>query len=138
LLRVAVIRAAVVAVALVAGAWLVWSLHSLDLEADGERVLERARRGPVAPAEVERARDALRDARRLSADQGPLVTEGLILVAAGRSGEAAAIARRVIANEPENVRAWHLAYASASDRTRAGRALRRVRELNPWLGDSLR
>jgi hypothetical protein len=133
------VRGTLVAIALVVGAWLVQGVHALDLEAQWESTVQQAARGELTTAELERTRDALRGARRFSADQGPLINEGLLLHAVGRVPEARTIARRVVEKEPENFQAWFLMYLSTQeDRRRRDQAQRRLRELNPWAADVLR
>jgi hypothetical protein len=136
--RSSLIRSGLVVAALLAGAWLVFSYHAVMLQEEGEAVLDRAGRVPVQPAEVERAQDAFRGARWLSADQEPLVDEGLLMATAGRTAEAGDLAELATQREPENSRAWFLALASAPDREHAERARRRLRELNPWWASLLR
>jgi hypothetical protein len=129
-----VIRCALVAVALVGGAWLVLGVRSLDLEADATDVLAKAQRGRISTEEVRSGQDLLRRARFLNADEGPRLSEGLLLGQARRLGEWVAITERVVADEPENYDGWHymyLASIAASDRRRADQALRRIRVLNP-------
>jgi hypothetical protein len=141
----ALIRCALVATALVAGAWLVLGVRAFELESDGREVLRQAQSGPITPDEVSRGQDLLRRARRFSADKGPLVNESLLLATAGRSGEAASIAERVLSDEPDNLEGWIVLYLASRDmreapgeRERAARALRMVRALNPWAADALR
>jgi tetratricopeptide (TPR) repeat protein len=130
--RSTLVRGALVATALLAGVWLALGYHAIGLREEGEEVLERVGRAPLQPEQVERARDAFRGARRLSVDQDPVVDEGLLLVAAGRSREAANLARRATEAEPENSRAWFLALAAAANPGRAEEARRRLSDLNPW------
>jgi tetratricopeptide (TPR) repeat protein len=115
-----------------AGVWLALGYRAVALREEGEAALERAARAPLQPDEVERARDAFRAARRLNVDREPVIDEGLLLVATGRSEEAADLAERATEAEPENSRAWFLAFAAAQDPTRAEEARRRLSDLNPW------
>ncbi|MEA2378880.1 MAG: hypothetical protein QOI45_2449 [Thermoleophilaceae bacterium] len=132
------IRGGLLLLAVLAGAWLVVSFQNARLETDAEAVALHAQRVRVSPAEVQRARAGLKDARRLSADQAPRLTEGGLLLATGHRAQAAAIARQVAATEPDNVEARFLAFASARDRAEALRAKREVTRLNPWAGEQLR
>lgn len=141
----AVARAALVAIALVVGAWLVLGIRAVELESEGRVVLRQAQSGPITPGEVSRGRELLRRARRFSADKGPMVNESLLLATAGRGEEAAALAERVLADEPENLEGWIVLYLALRDSTqtphgqvRAARALRMVRALNPWAERALR
>ena len=125
------------AAALVAGAWLVLGLHVIALEEEGEKAIESARRQPLDRAEIQRARDALESAQSLTADPAPELIEGRLSAATGRRDEAVAFAIRVIAQEPENVDAWYLAHISSEDPRGLALTRRRVRQLNPLLGDQL-
>jgi hypothetical protein len=132
------LRCTLIAVALVAGAWLAVGLRVVTLEEKGEKAVESARRKPLDRAEIERARNALESAQSLTADPAPELIEGRLSVASGRRGEAVAFAIRVIAEEPENVDAWYLAHVSSEDPKGLALTRRRVRELNPLLGDQLK
>jgi hypothetical protein len=129
---------ALVVVALVAAAWLLLSIRSLDSLEEGEAVLDRARRGPVSQAELRGARRAYADARRFAADGDALLGEASLLARAGRTAEADELVRRLLASEPENDQAWFLALLTARDPARAREARRRLTELNPWVGETLR
>jgi hypothetical protein len=126
-----------VAVAIVAGAWLAVGLHVIALEEEGEKAIESARRHPLDRAEIQRARDALESAQSLTADPAPELIEGRLSAATGMKDEAVAFAIRVIAEEPENVDAWYLAHLWTEDPSGLALSRRRVRELNPRLGDQL-
>ena len=112
------LRCTLIAVALVAGAWLAVGLRVVTLEEKGEKAVESA--------------------QSLTADPAPELIEGRLSVASGRRGEAVAFAIRVIAEEPENVDAWYLAHVSSEDPKGLALTRRRVRELNPLLGDQLK
>jgi hypothetical protein len=131
------VRGAVVLLAVVVAAWLAVSFRNARLEADGQAVATRAQQEPIPASEVEQARDDLRSAGRLSPDQAPRVVEGGLLLASGHRGEAAALARQAVADEPDNVDAWFLAFASARDRAEAIRAKGQILRLNPWAGELL-
>jgi hypothetical protein len=131
------IRAALLVVALCVGAWLANGFRALDLEADGLAATQRAQQDRLGAAERSEAREAFRDARRFSADQGPLLGEGFLLSATGRREAAYRAARRVTRAEPENAQAWFLARLTAPDRRRADEAGSRLEELNP-LVDAVR
>jgi Flp pilus assembly protein TadD len=106
-----------VAVALLALAWLALGIRALDLESEGTA-------------------SALRDARLLSVDKEPLVNEGLALYKAGRRDEGLAVTRRVVAEEPDNLQGWlalSYLYTASDDSRRATRALRQARALNPFI-----
>lgn len=131
------LRFTLVAVALVAGAWLAVGLRVVALEEQGEKAIESARRQPLDRAEIQRARDALESAQSLTADAAPELIEGRLSAATGMRDEAVAFAIRVIAEEPENVDAWYLAHLWTEDPSGLALTRRRVRELNPLLGDQL-
>ena len=137
-------RAVLLVIVAVVGAWLSLGLRATFRERNGEGVLARAQlaqaqeRPPPNGDEVLAGQLQLEGARRFSPDQGPLISEGLLLAAVGRIDEGEIVARRVLAEEPENVQAWYLAYISATSPDNATRALRRVEELNPWLAEQLR
>jgi Flp pilus assembly protein TadD len=125
------VRVALVTVALFAGAWLVLGIRAQDLESEA--------RSPSS--NVERSLSSLRRARLLSVDKEPLLNEGLVRFASGQHGEGIAIAKRVVAEEPDNFEAWlglYYMYSTSRDSKRAAQAARRVRALNPFAGDLLK
>jgi hypothetical protein len=137
----ALIRCALVALAIVAGAWLVVGYRAVDLEAEAGTVPSLDGNTSLSPAELEHARSALRDARLLSVDKEPLLNEGLLLFATGRREEGLAIAEGVVAEEPNYVEGWTALYymrSLAGDGKRAARAARKVQARNPLAGDALR
>ena len=123
--------------ALLAGGWLAVGLRVVALEEEGNAAFERARQGSLSAADVTRARNALESADSLTVDPTHQLIEGRLLAAVGERDQAANLALPVLAEEPENVDAWYLAYVSATNPQ--GRALtrRRVEQLNPLLGDQL-
>jgi hypothetical protein len=141
----ALVRFVLVAIALIAGAWIVVSLRSVELESEGEAVLARAQRGTITADELSRGRRLLHRARRFSADQSPRIVESVLLNTARRPEQAAAVAERVVDVEPDNVDAWIVLYLALSDLEGAARdtkqaaeVLRMVRSLNPLAGEVLR
>jgi hypothetical protein len=135
------LRCTLVAVALLVATWLALSLRATRLEAEGRGVMERAQHGEVTPAEVEEGLDDLRRARGFNADQDVLLAEVALMTEAGRADEAAVVAERVVANEPDNLDAWVFLYLGAvltRDEARRARALRAVENLNPQLAERLR
>ena len=124
------------AIALTAATWLMLGLRALDLEEDGARALERAQEKPLSAEELNRALEGLQDSRRLSASNDSMLTEASLLAAAGRPLAAARVSRRMVEQEPENDRAWFVAYLNFTGESRA-QARRRVAELNPWAADGL-
>jgi hypothetical protein len=126
-------RLALLAAALVAAAWLAASLRASELESRAQVVVDRVQEDPPQ-VEVDRAIDDLRDARSFNADEMPLVNEALLLWQAGRVDQAAAVAERVVADEPRNVEGWFALFAistAAGNRERASEAIARVRALDP-------
>jgi hypothetical protein len=130
-------RGALIVLALLAGGWLAVGLKVVDLEEEGNAAFERARQGSLSRADLAEARHALQSADGLAVDPTHRLIEGRLLVAAGEREQAGRLALLVLAEEPENVDAWYLAYLSAGNPE--GRALtrRRVDQLNPLLGDQL-
>jgi hypothetical protein len=127
-------RAALLVLALIAGAWLVAGYRSLVLEARGEAILEESKRAELPPGELERGRDYFERARRLNADNTPLLDESLLLAYEGHHDEAVALAEQVVAEEPENLDGWisvYLTSLGAKHPRRAAVALREIRRLNP-------
>jgi hypothetical protein len=134
-------RGALVAIALLAGAWLVLSVRALDLQSDGRAVLARARAGAVAADDVRRGQELFARARRFNADTSPLLDEASLRSAAGRGREGIAAAERLVEEEPDNVDGWIVVYLGSralGHRTRAAEALRRLRALNPLADQLLR
>jgi hypothetical protein len=130
----AVIRCALAAVALLAGAWLVLSLRAIELEAEGSAIVEQGQSRTLTPNEFERGQSALRRARRLNADNGPLFQEGLLLGNRRRFEHWLALVGRATEDEPENFDVWYYAYLAAlaaGDPERAMRAFRKMHALNP-------
>jgi tetratricopeptide (TPR) repeat protein len=126
-------RIALLAAALAATAWLGASLRASELESQAQAVVDRVQEDPPQ-AELDRAIDDLRDARSFNADKMPLVNEALLLWQAGRVDQGAAVAERVVADEPRNVEGWFALFAistAAGDRERASEAIGRVRALDP-------
>jgi hypothetical protein len=142
-----VVRGALVAVAVLLLAWLALSLRAVELSADGAAVLKRARVGEglgrahgISHAEAQRGLDLLRRAQRFNADSQPLLDETSLLIVMGKPREAMTVARRVLADEPENVIAWTLLIVSSrrvGDTTTATQAALRVRALNPLFARTL-
>ena len=132
-----VVRAALLALAALVVTWLAVGFRDVELSDEGTEVLVQARAGPVGPDELRRGRNAFQEARLLSPNLGPIVDEGYLLVAAGRRAQAAGIARRATAAEPENVDGWLLAYLAAPDRKRPA-VRRKIGELDPLILYGLR
>jgi predicted Zn-dependent protease len=133
-------RCALVAVALLAGAWLVLGVRALDLQSDAESVRSGPQGAALTPDDADRARSFLHRARLLSVDKSPLLNEGVLLLATGRREEGVAILERVVAEEPDNLEAWivlYNVYSRSSDAKRAREALRRIRALNPLAEEAL-
>lgn len=128
-----IVRAALVAVALLVVAWLAVSVRTSNEEAEGAAVADTATRS-TPPGELERATRALEDARLLSLSKEPEIKEAALLVADDRAGEAGQVAARVVAAEPENAEAWFVLWLAAvarRDEAQAARALAQVRTIDP-------
>jgi hypothetical protein len=131
-------RAALVVGALVVLAWLAFSLRAVDLQDDAEATVERVRNGDaVSTAEVNDTVQQLQRADRWNPDLTPLIDEGMLLVNADRRNEAFLLADRAVQKEPDNVQAWALMYMAAPNPFALLQAKRRIKQLNPWLGDTL-
>jgi Flp pilus assembly protein TadD len=127
--RRVIARVALVVCALVVAGLLAFTLHAVRLEAEAKRVV---RTGPT-PDRVARADKLLRDAARHNPDIRPEFGRGLLLGAANRNEESAAIFRDLARKEPDNIRVA-VALAGALTRLRdpgAAQAFRHVRELAP-------
>jgi hypothetical protein len=134
----ALVRTALVAVALFVAAWLVLSLRAVELGSEGRAVLDEAVTGELAPDEVRHGRSLLQRARRFNADKAPLIDESVLLREAGRREEAAALVEQAVADEPDNVDGWIILAGVTDDPRRAAEARRKVRELNPRAAEVLR
>jgi Flp pilus assembly protein TadD len=130
-------RGLLAAVALAAIAWFGAGLRAFDAHSEAQQLTQELRDAPERNANVSDSLEALRDTRPLLPDGESMLVEGELLAAAGRGEDAAAVARRLVATEPDNDRAWFLAYLTSGESERP-RALRRLTELNPWAADSLR
>jgi hypothetical protein len=116
-------------------------VRALELESDARTVRSSQQSGPLTPDEVRDAQNSLRRARLLSVDKAPLMNEGVMLFVSGRRKEGLEVARRVVAEEPDNLDAWialYYMYSTSNDPKRAAATARRVRALNPLAGDRLR
>jgi predicted Zn-dependent protease len=122
-------RVALVAVALLALAYLSVGFRNVVLAERGERLA--ALQAPTA-AQVDKAEDLLERARLLDPDTRPLLVEGRLLAARGL-GEGRALLERAVEREPDNVLAWSVLAAATreADPARSRAALARTRELSP-------
>ena len=134
----ALVRTALVAIAVVVSAWLALGYRQTQLEEKGTTALAAVRHPPLQPDQAREALEALRDAQWLNADQDPRVMEGELTLFASRRPQAQAIGREVTAAEPENVRGWFLSYLAERDAAARSEARRRVEQLDPWAADALR
>jgi hypothetical protein len=111
-------RATLVAVALVALAWLGLGLRAYVLDARGLAKIEEAGDPPDAEA-LRSARSLFQRAARRNADPAPELNEAQVLVLLDREREAAGLIESVLRDNPGNIRAWGLlatATASFDDR----------------------
>ena len=126
-------RVALVAAALVVAAWLALSLHASNLEGAGRAPIDRLSSRVPTRAEADAAIRQLRRSRHFSADRTPLVEQAMLLYATGRPGQAAAVARRVARDEPDDLSAWQLLLAtSRSDPAERRLARTRIAALDPY------
>jgi hypothetical protein len=133
----ALVRTALVVLALCVGAWLVVGYRAIKLEEKGQAAVTDLRDGPISPAKQRDAFDALDDARFLNADQAPNLIEGNLSLFTSDRQRAVALAREITTKEPQNVSGWFLAYLAETGAAKR-EAIRRVSELDPWAGEALR
>ncbi len=132
----ALVRTALVVLAVGVGAWLAVGYRNARLEAKGESAVAAMRDAPISTARARDALEALEDARFWSADQAPKLTEGNLRLFIGQRQRAAELSRQVTADEPDNGSGWFLAYLAERGPARRA-ALRHLKELDPWAGDVL-
>jgi hypothetical protein len=133
----ALVRIVLVVLALCVGAWLAVGYRAVDLEEKAQDAVTASQHRPLAPVERREALEALDDARFLNADQAPNLIEGNLLLLTGNRPKAVEFARKITADEPENVSGWFLAYLAETGAAKRA-AIRRVSELDPWAGEALR
>jgi hypothetical protein len=133
----ALVRIVLVVVALCVGAWLALGYRAVELEEKGQDAVTASQHRPLAPVEEREAFEALDDARFLNADEAPNLIEGNLLLFTGDRPKAAEFARKITADEPENVSGWFLAYLAETGAAKRN-AIRRVSELDPWAAEALR
>jgi predicted Zn-dependent protease len=127
-----VARAALLAAAVAAIAWLAIGLREARLEAFGSAVAIGPTTG-LTPARVARAEKDLRDADRLTPHHDPAAFRARLLARTGRRARAVRILESLVRDEPNNAIYW-LALERAAARVNprlAARARARVRELSP-------
>jgi len=125
-------RVVLVAVAVLALAWLGVNLRGFDRFESGQRL---ALAPNATGASARQAARLLEDARFLNPDTRPMVAQGSLLVARGGSGarEGMALLEKAVRSEPDNVVAWAV-LASATrrlDPRRSRQARARALELSP-------
>lgn len=127
-----VARLLVLAVALAALAFLGVEEHAAR-GADKVSKLALAPRGTPDAAELEKARVLVGRARHVSPDTAPSVDYAVLEGRAGRYRAAGETLHRVLAQEPENIRAWAVLSLAARryDSGLAARARARVLALAP-------
>jgi hypothetical protein len=127
----AIARGALVLGALVVAVWLALGLHPARLENQGRAV----QRGKLDDRTFHQAVDLFRRAQDGTPDTDPALLEGGLLSAGGRPRAGARVLEGVVADEPENSKAWALLFTATRqfDRRRAARARARVLELRPPL-----
>jgi hypothetical protein len=85
------------------------------------------------PAQVERALDDAKDARRLVPDVPAGFIEWRLLYASGRHARAERLLEAMLREEPDNSGLWLVLLNTTSDRDRAREARERLGKLNPAL-----
>lgn len=133
----ALVRTALVVLALCVGAWLAVGYRDTRLEAKGADALAAIQKGSLPPGEAREALKSLHDAQWLNPDKDPRVLEGELSLFLSDRAKAVAIARELTAAEPENVRGWFLAYIAGTGAAKLA-AHRQVQRLDPWAADRLR
>jgi hypothetical protein len=123
-------RAALVAVAIVAVAWLGHGVRALDLAEEGRETVAAAGQPPDAGA-VESALASFRAASRRNPDPAPSLDEATLLLAVGRTPEAVRVLEEMTRVNRGNVRAWGLLAAATAqgDPERSQQADRELRRL---------
>jgi hypothetical protein len=124
------VRAALVVAAIVVLGWLVVMERDAWLQRAGENALKPG----ATPAQLDAAESDLERARWLNPDPAPDVSLALLHRARGDGARALAAIDAVVADEPDNLRAW-AAYAvlgrdDPERRARFEAALRRLDPLN--------
>jgi predicted Zn-dependent protease len=125
-------RALVVAVAVLALAWLGINLRGYDRFESGQRL---ALAPNATEASARQAAQLLEDARFLNPDTRPMLAKGSLLVARGGPGvkEGRALLEEAVRREPDNVVAWAVLAAATRrvDPTRSQQARARALQLSP-------
>jgi predicted Zn-dependent protease len=129
---VILVRAGLVALALAAAGWLAVQERTARAETELSRIAFDTRT-PLTPRRVARADALLAAARRLNPDRRPDLIEAFLLNRRGRQGDAVALLRGTVRDEPRSLEAWALLARSADtvDPELAARARSRARELAP-------
>jgi len=120
-------RALLAALALGAAAWLVLTLRSETLEARAAAVAFSS--GRPAAAEIERAVDQARAARRLVPDTSAKLIEWRLLFRSGRRRAADALLLEIVRDEPDNAEVWNGLAKTARDPDVRRRAAERFSQL---------
>ena len=125
-------RALVVAVAVLALAWLAVNLRGYDRFESGQRL---ALAPNATEASARQAAQLLEDARFLNPDTRPMLAKGSLLVARGGPGvkEGRALLEEAVRREPDNVVAWAVLAAATRrlDPRRSQQARARALQLSP-------
>ncbi|MGI8846228.1 MAG: hypothetical protein ACR2HC_08670 [Thermoleophilaceae bacterium] len=132
------IRLSLALCALLVALWLAGNLRSLDRSDEAAVAMGSAVAGGSKAKDIERADRLFVRARRFAPDAPSRVQEaGILLVAAPR--RSAALLRRALLDEPDNLEAWLFSYVLAKGpRDPAGvRARRRALALDPEVGPLL-
>jgi hypothetical protein len=133
----ALLRSVLIVVALGVAAWLVVGYRALQLEENAQGAVTDIQHGKISPERAEEALSDLDKARFINPDPAPDLIEGNLQLFYRGAEPAAALARKVTAKEPDNVSGWFLAYLAETGAAKR-EAVRRIRELDPWAGDTLR
>jgi hypothetical protein len=120
-------RVGLVVLAALAAAWLAYDLRAVSLDAQGRADARVAHR----ESQVDRALSLFAQAARANADPTPRIDQARLLLAIGRTGQAADVLDRVVRTNPGNVQAWSLleSATATSDPRRAAQAENQLRVL---------
>jgi hypothetical protein len=122
-------RVALLALSIVAAAWLIWDLRALTLDAHARADARTAQ----SRAQVAHALSLYSQASRGNADPTPRIDEARFLLALGRTRAASEILSRVVSANPGNLIAWSL-LAKSSATTDPPRAAEAAEQLHVLFG----
>jgi hypothetical protein len=122
-------RVGLVVLAALAAAWLAYDLRAVSLDAQGRAEARVAHRA----SQVDRALSLFAQAAHANADPTPRIDQARLLLAIGRTGQAADVLDGVVRTDPGNVQAWSL-LASATATSEPRRAAQADDQLRVLFG----